>query len=352
MLALTKIAETSSTITLGWTPVPGCLGYVLYVDGARKSNSWDPAKSTWKTSKGSVYRVVSLGVAEEGIYPLVTPPPPPPSGNRLTRLTLSTPETIVITDANRNAALSLSVGKDYVLDVRPGIDGLVPIKGGRNINVICSGDFAITNTRGSAFWDHGGICVYPGDANSTVHIENARVLGPTVHDAITWACPDRHVRIQTALLKNTPWTQQNLGPGYHADGVQSQGAVKSVEIDRVTIYTCLQGTFFGDHDGVIGPTRMSRVNMVGVPVGKYLFWKSNPDAAPVVIEDCWLDAPKHGSPSIGMWVYPNELGEDGGAGFRVTKCRVSADGQFVDFPGTCIVGGFHKGLPVSGDFVT
>lgn len=277
-------------------------------------------------------------------------PTPTPSGNRLARLTLTTPETIVITNANRTAAQSLASGRDYVLDVRPGIDGLVPIKGGRNINVLCTGDFAITNTRTSAFWDHTGISIYDGDPGSTVHIENARLLGPTLHDGLVWNAPGRHVRIQTALIKATSWAAVNLGSGNHPDGIQSQGPVASVELDKATIYTPLQGTFFGDHAGVIGPTRLTRLNVVGAP-GENLFWKSNPDAAAVALEDCWLDAPAHRIASIGRWVFPNEIGEVVYSQFRTATARVSADGLFVDFPGTCITGGFRKGRPPGGDFV-
>jgi len=73
-LPLTKLSETATTITLGWTPIP-CLGYVLYADGVRKSNSWDPLKSSWKTAKATEIKVVALGTAAEGVYPPLVPPP-------------------------------------------------------------------------------------------------------------------------------------------------------------------------------------------------------------------------------------------------------------------------------------
>jgi len=73
-LPLTKLAETATTVTLGWTPIP-CLGYVLYADGVRKSNSWDQSKSSWKTNKATEIRVVALGAAAEGVWPPVIPPP-------------------------------------------------------------------------------------------------------------------------------------------------------------------------------------------------------------------------------------------------------------------------------------
>lgn len=70
MMDLRVVSETPTTITLGWTPVPNSIGYVLYVDGTRTSNSWDPSKSTWKVQKGaSKYEVVALGRLDSGVYP-------------------------------------------------------------------------------------------------------------------------------------------------------------------------------------------------------------------------------------------------------------------------------------------
>lgn len=83
-LPLTKVAETATTVTLSWTPVP-CLGYVLYADGKRKSNSWDAAKSSWKTDKAAEIRIVALGAVAEGVFPAVVVPPVPavwPHGGR------------------------------------------------------------------------------------------------------------------------------------------------------------------------------------------------------------------------------------------------------------------------------
>lgn len=72
-LPLTKLSETATTITLGWTPIP-CLGYVLYADGVRKSNSWEQQKSSWKTAKATEIRVVALGAEATGVWPPAVPP--------------------------------------------------------------------------------------------------------------------------------------------------------------------------------------------------------------------------------------------------------------------------------------
>ncbi len=64
-LPLHVISQTSKTVTLGWTPVQ-CLGYVLYANGVRKSNSWDQTKSTWTTNIAAEIEIVALGKQASG----------------------------------------------------------------------------------------------------------------------------------------------------------------------------------------------------------------------------------------------------------------------------------------------
>lgn len=76
-LALTKLSETASTITLGWTPPAGAQGYLFFA-GARRSSTLDGSRSSVRFSKGTgPYRVQALGVIAEGSYP---PPVVPSSG--------------------------------------------------------------------------------------------------------------------------------------------------------------------------------------------------------------------------------------------------------------------------------
>lgn len=79
-LTLTKLSETSTKITLGWTPVTGAIGYRFQsaTQAPKWSHSWDPMKSQGTFSKASWYKVEALGVEEAGQYPSTAPPPPPP----------------------------------------------------------------------------------------------------------------------------------------------------------------------------------------------------------------------------------------------------------------------------------
>ena len=133
-LPLTKLAETASTITLGWTPIP-CLGYVLYADGVRKSNSWDQAKSSWKTAKAGEIRVVALGAAATGVWPPVAPPPPGTvidcwPGEWAAKLVVAKPgDTIMLHGVHGKLTVDRAFPTDNRLTVACAADGLV--KGGR-----------------------------------------------------------------------------------------------------------------------------------------------------------------------------------------------------------------------------
>lgn len=81
MITLRVVSETASTITFGWDPVPGAVGYRFSSsDSAKRSHTWDPSQSSVKFSKGADwYRVEALDVVDEGVWPAPEPPPPPPS---------------------------------------------------------------------------------------------------------------------------------------------------------------------------------------------------------------------------------------------------------------------------------
>lgn len=70
MIALRKIAETTTTITLEWDPVPGAIGY-RFQSGANSkwSHTFDPTRKTVKFSKAAWYTVEALGVKDAGKYP-------------------------------------------------------------------------------------------------------------------------------------------------------------------------------------------------------------------------------------------------------------------------------------------
>ena len=75
-MELRKGAETPTTVTLGWDPVPGADGYLFYADGKRVSRTFDPKRKTVKFSKGPssfVVEAVRFAKVDAAAYP---PAPP------------------------------------------------------------------------------------------------------------------------------------------------------------------------------------------------------------------------------------------------------------------------------------
>ena len=70
-LDLRLLSQTPSTITLGWDPVAGCVGYRFTSEKqAKPSHTWDPLRSSVRFAKGSAwYRVEALGVLDSDLYP-------------------------------------------------------------------------------------------------------------------------------------------------------------------------------------------------------------------------------------------------------------------------------------------
>jgi hypothetical protein len=60
-------SRTATKVTLTWDPIP-CLGYVLYANGARKSNTWDPTKSTWRTDIANEIKIIAYGEKASGTW--------------------------------------------------------------------------------------------------------------------------------------------------------------------------------------------------------------------------------------------------------------------------------------------
>lgn len=74
-LPLTKLSETATTITLGWTPPAGCKGYVFW-NQTKRSSTLDGSRSSARFAKPGSYRVEALGLLSAGVWPPVVVPPP------------------------------------------------------------------------------------------------------------------------------------------------------------------------------------------------------------------------------------------------------------------------------------
>jgi hypothetical protein len=66
---LTVIAETDTRVTLGWTPVPGAIGFRFTKDGKVVSHTWDPARAQVVFAKDGVLGVETLLPGPSGDWP-------------------------------------------------------------------------------------------------------------------------------------------------------------------------------------------------------------------------------------------------------------------------------------------
>lgn len=249
MITLTKLSETSTTITLGWTPVVGCTGYRFTSENqAKPSHTWDASKSSVKFSKGSAwYKVEALGVEDEGSYPSVTPPPPPPTGLKWAAPTLSSPQTIQVSASNRS--VDLQAGKDYIIKFPStpitGMGG-VTIRGGRNI-VVKGGEIFNDNDRGCGAPNDGGEYGLLLESNTgVVHIEGLWVHGKGIGQALLFSnnwTPAEHnliVQVQNCRFEALHKVSSN---GVHTDGIQSWHGPHTLRMFNVTIISqgvCIQ----------------------------------------------------------------------------------------------------------------
>jgi len=119
--AVNKIAQTSKTITLGWSPQPGADGYSFAKDGAVVSRTFDPSKTTVKFSLGTSYTVTVLDITAgaTGSYPA---PPPATTTDTTPTTTVPSGKLLELSGTYSNAAFAQAVsnmGSDGYLTVRP-----------------------------------------------------------------------------------------------------------------------------------------------------------------------------------------------------------------------------------------
>lgn len=256
MITLTKISETSSKITLGWTPVPGCIGYVFYADDTRVSNTWDPNKSQVTFAKGPAeFRVDAVGVKDSGSYPSVVPPtgilrdkPPGWNGGDPT-LASSYPGYTVVSATTAGQNLGLNDNTDYFVNVSSiswssssGRSIGLNLVGGRNI-VVVGADLLFNSTNNLD--DSTAILVSDGNPVGKVYLEG---INGKCCNGITLRTK-REVIIQNCRIEVSTFNDDSSGgSGIHPDIIQvwgtqvtSQAPVKSIRIHKFTGITAYTG---------------------------------------------------------------------------------------------------------------
>lgn len=266
-LTLSLISETSTTITLGWTPVPGCVGYRFTAETqAKPSHTWDPTKSTVKFSKGSSwYKVEALGVQEFDTWPDAAPPP---TGIKLRDKPPGYPDYpgfLRVTNDGRGY-YSWSDTQDvlFTLGDHTYEEGIALV-GGRKV-VIIGGHITAT---GSARGYGVGLAVQPRVDDSHYYLEGIRIKPDKINGQ--W---QRHLHDGIALRGNRgKLTMQNMlvGPcgiieGFtdtsHADvfQIQADPGTCEIRVDYFTGYTAYSAVM--ESEFIVKKQDWSHVNMV------------------------------------------------------------------------------------------
>lgn len=279
-LPLHKVTETSSTITLGWTPPLDAEGYRFSREksGGKYSHTWDGDRSEAKFSKDSAwYMVEALGLEAAGSYPSTTPQPPdaaklkwaPPAdfGSGVSVVDF------ILRNGNRqDSVLYNGDGRDLLVHNPEVITGqIMEFRGWRNIKWV-GGEIQRGDTSSGN--------IIPRNVTGTFHLEGVKIVVNVDGDAI---CPRELVnvfQIQNCFVQVT-----DPDASYHSDGFQTQVCrINSLRFDKCTFVTNYQGVFIQNEVGAdwgypnldceVKEMRMSRTNFKPNgrhPLGSYLF---------------------------------------------------------------------------------
>lgn len=251
-LTLRVLAETEQTITLGWDPVPGCVGYRFSREGHEKfSHTWDPARSSVRFAKGSEwYRVEALGVGESGQYPPAAPstevlrdrPPGYPDYAGFERIAL----------AGRNY-LELPDDKDVLLDFGDFTYPHGPSLVGGHLVVGIGGCITIS---GSSRPDSLGLAIWPRTDASHYYLEGIRIqptklpdgrYSSTLHDGLVFRGPRGRVTTQNMRIGPISIKAGTSDSQGHADAVQFQAHFDGIwRADKMTSLIDYTGLMFAN----------------------------------------------------------------------------------------------------------
>lgn len=392
-LTLTKIAETNSTITLGWTPPAGIEWYLFYAAGTRVANGSPLYESgsrkgqqrdEVKFSKpGEPYQVVGVTkvsgtfALDVGTYvasapppPDPDPPPPPPPGDLPFAEAQLRSGFQSVTIPVGTTSYTPPTSADYLIDLQ-GLERkrrlLVYGKAGQRIKIV-DGYWNVTDTwtSGSAY-SFGGIGFRKADTTGPEHfsLTDFLITGPRLADGIAIDTGDQtkitcqRGRIESAALITGQVSRWGLDgtPSEHCDAIQVQGPTGDLEFGLCTIYA--QNVQTGNHPGkgfMLGMhwgsynLALDKVNFrdfAGLPgVGAYIFQDSRNQTVTLsdvyALKQATTPAWSSGSSMFVSYQHNEQWYSTGTAPNRQANFRDSQK----------ITGVVKEGLPPGGDYVT
>lgn len=296
-----------------------------------------------------------------------TTPPPAPTTGRLTWAppALSSPETILVTDAMTE--VRLVAGRDYIIDVPPNARQSTPLRrrlnviNGRNV-VIVGGHVEIPVQDCSAITKQECINRRRGIQlnyqTGTVHVEGLLLNGPDISDGIVLNAEQATVQLQNVRVENVHARNHDFVNDNHPDIIEMWGGVKELRVDRFTGSSDYQGLLLFSGSKYVGPSTFKRTNIVGEATARYLFWHPADHTNPVALDDVWI-LPPSGRP-LANTVWPTTAQYDSANRFptMTEAIVVLSTPQYVHYPnwlradgGPMIAGQIRNGRPPGGDFV-
>jgi hypothetical protein len=217
--------------------------------------------------------------------------------------TLTNPITVVIPGTPRTVILDST--KDYIIKMPNVVTDHLMIQGGRNI-VMIGGEINIINQGANAtIIDRTALKL----RNNTgiVHIEGLLIHGEDLTEGIQIAAPQATVQLQNIRIEDVHAHDQVNFSDNHPDLIQSWGGYKALRVDQFTGSSDYQGIFLKCDSGCpLGPTHLKRVNIIGLPTARYLFWV-NPavGTGTVTLDNVWVDVPVERQNGLKSAVYPS-----------------------------------------------
>ena len=279
-LPLTKLAETTSTITLGWTPPAEARGYVFVANGKR-SSTLDGSRSSAKFAKPGPYSVEALGAIATGFYP---PLVPPVFGSLLPpRLPESSgPVTNVSTVAQLQAALG-SVANGGIINITASIDG-----GGSTLYLTraaaATAPITITSLPGVLLTNF--FQILPRGPYMRLRGLN---IGYAQRDAIKIDSTAHHIELDGCTVHHTG---KGVTPTGITTGINVQASPSSIQVWNCVVYSN-GNSMNGIHDHGI---YWAYTGGVGCVLGSCVFYDNNcfnvqiyPDAPDLIVTCCTVD---------------------------------------------------------------
>ena len=247
--------------------------------------------------------------------------------------------------------MQMDTTKDYIIRMpaTPLRAGLALV-GGRNV-VMIGGEINIP-------WQSSGTIasrtmLLIRGATGIVHIEGLKGGGADISEGIQIDAENAIVQLQNIRIDNIHARDQVGFTDNHPDLIQTYGNVRELRVDRFTGSSDYQGVLLkADYNGAHGTVTIRRMNIIGLPTARYLWWANTQSGAGrVTLDNVWVDVPTQRSGGLGRSVWPDINGTSPN---RATVQRDASGVEYATWPTAMvpqIVGQVNEGLPLGGDFV-